>query len=38
MYVKTDARGVAPALGGAPVSALVTLNPSLYQVGLGFDC
>ena len=37
MYVKTNATGVAPALGGAPVSARVTLNPSLYQVGVGFD-
>lgn len=37
LFVKTDARGVAPALGGAPVSARVTLNPSVYQIGVGFD-
>lgn len=36
-YLKTRATGNVPALGGAPVSADVRLNPLVFQAGLGFD-
>lgn len=36
-YLKTTARGTVPALGGAPVSADVRLNPLVFQAGLAFD-
>ena len=36
-YIKTNANGVSPALGGAPVSARITLNPFVFHTGLAFD-
>lgn len=36
-YLKTTARGTVPALGGAPVSADVRLNPLVFHAGVAFD-
>lgn len=36
LYVKTSARGSLPALGGAPVSADVRLDPAVFHVGISY--
>ena len=37
LFVETEANGVLPALGFAPVHADVTLNPVAVQLGVAFD-
>ena len=36
VYFATTASGVVPALGGVPVEAAVTLDPLLFNVGVGY--
>ena len=36
IYFATTASGVVPALGGVPVEAAVTLDPLLFNVGVGY--
>lgn len=36
LYVKTSARGSLTALGGAPVSADVRLDPAVFHVGISY--
>ncbi len=36
LYVKTSPRGSPPALGGAPISADVRLNPAVFHVGISY--
>ena len=37
LFVETQARGVAPALGGAPVSATIQLDPWVFHAGLSIS-
>lgn len=37
LFLKTSASGVLPAMGGAPVSARVTLNPAVVHLGLSVN-
>ncbi len=37
LFLKTDARGSLPALGGAPITARVALDPTVVMVGLAFN-
>ena len=36
VYFETTASGFVPALGGAPVEASVTLDPLIFNVGVGY--
>lgn len=36
VFVKTQARGVVPALGNVPGSARIKLDPAIYVVGVGY--